>query len=143
MASALMKRSVPMICQRCLLLMQPKVATHRLITTSAALYRNMKWRERENIARSNEYGPFADLPDWSYLDGRETPLRTGQLMRKEEQREIAKRIDLLAAEMTKAVTDHQDKIQSEEDQRIEIHARKLRQKGSKYKKHEKLYRVIP
>lgn len=56
---------------------------------------------------------------------------------------MQKRIDLLAGEMMKAVNDHKEQIQSEEDERIEQLATKLKAKGDKYKKKEKLRRVLP
>ena len=59
--------------------------------------------------------------------------------------ELQKRIDLLAAEMQKAIDDHKNNIQSEEDEKIAIQARKLRMKGSKHRtrKQERLLKVIP
>ena len=56
---------------------------------------------------------------------------------------LQKRIDLLAGEMQKAIDDHKNNIQSEEDEKIAKQARKLRMKGSKHRKRERLLKVIP
>ncbi|CAG0912562.1 unnamed protein product [Notodromas monacha] len=51
------------------------------------------WRRaRGQCQTRNRYGPLADLPDWSYIDGRPGPLTNGQRSRLEKQKAMADEI---------------------------------------------------
>ena len=60
------------------------------------------WRRKRNL--NNGYGPLADTPDWSFLDGRPAPPGTLATQRKAIQRQICERIILLLSEIAEAKT---------------------------------------
>ncbi|XP_071524789.1 large ribosomal subunit protein mL52 [Panulirus ornatus] len=75
------------------------------------------------------HGPLIDGPDYTFLDGRPTPLRSGQRRRAQEQRDIAVKVLQLMKETKFAIERHQ-KIQLEEKQKKqEIQDAKLKPKG--------------
>lgn len=48
---------------------------YRGIQTSAVRAIDMKWREERGLARNpNTHGPLTNLPDYTFMDGRPTPL---------------------------------------------------------------------
>jgi hypothetical protein len=48
------------------------------------------WRQKVGLPKlQTARGPLTDLPDYSFLDGRPTPLSVGQVKRKELQEELA------------------------------------------------------
>ncbi|XP_069113786.1 large ribosomal subunit protein mL52-like [Argopecten irradians] len=52
-----------------------------------------EWRVKQGKAMDGiSYGPLTDLPDYTYLDGRPTPLSKGQLRRREMNKEMAKNV---------------------------------------------------
>ncbi|XP_043914360.1 39S ribosomal protein L52, mitochondrial isoform X2 [Protopterus annectens] len=62
----------------------------RLFSCGAVQQAGSKWRLEHGMARSNsEYGPFTDLPDWSFADGRPAPPCKGELRRRKEREEFA------------------------------------------------------
>lgn len=76
-------------------------------------------------------GPLVDGADYTFLDGRSTPLRVGQRRRAQEQREVSAKVIQLLQE-TKFATERQARLQLEKQQkRQEIIESKLKAKGHK------------
>nr|XP_040132258.1 39S ribosomal protein L52, mitochondrial isoform X1 [Ictidomys tridecemlineatus] len=68
-------------------------------------------------ANPSGYGPLTELPDWSYADGRPAPPMKGQLRRKTQREEFARRVVLLSQEMDAGIQAwqlRQQKLQEEE-----------------------------
>ncbi|KAK7469854.1 hypothetical protein BaRGS_00036132 [Batillaria attramentaria] len=131
-----------MACSRCSLLLarvpDVSVLVNRTLCTSTSLYTSKnkpppplrKWGlERFPRDPTNKTGPLTDLPDYTYLDGRPTPLNKGQLKRKKENYELAKRIVTLVQEMEGAKEKYARKQQEEVARREAILAAKLKQKS--------------
>lgn len=77
----------------------------------------------------NSCGPLTDLPDFTYLDGRPTPLGMRQKKRMAKQKEIAKTILTLSKEIDFAVKRHDDMVTAEQENKEKILANKLKPKG--------------
>eukprot|EP00069_Balaena_mysticetus_P013781 bmy_22124T0 len=78
---------------------------------------------------ASRVGPLAELPDWSYGDGRPAPPMKGQLRRKGQREKFARRVVLLSQEMDAGLQVcqlRQQKLQEEE--RKQQHA--LKPKGA-------------
>ncbi|XP_053963118.1 39S ribosomal protein L52, mitochondrial [Anastrepha ludens] len=59
-----------------------------------------KWREQRGLPENpNAFGPLTNLPDYSFLDGRPTPLGANQKRRLKKQQEIAAKILTLSNEL--------------------------------------------
>ncbi|CAG2062818.1 unnamed protein product [Timema podura] len=83
-------------------------------------------------ANPNGFGPLTNLPDFSYKDGRKTPLGVGQQARLLKQREFAKTVVKFCKEMDFAVERH-NRLQKEEEQnRQRILDSKLKPKGKQW-----------
>ncbi|ESO83072.1 hypothetical protein LOTGIDRAFT_236847 [Lottia gigantea] len=87
--------------------------------------RRLKRGESGNKTR---YGPLTDLPDFTYLDGRPTPLTAGQKERKEERIKTAERIMKLVGEMETAQVMYDTRIQREENELKQRQNKALRAK---------------
>ncbi|KAG7177761.1 39S ribosomal protein L52, mitochondrial-like [Homarus americanus] len=75
------------------------------------------------------HGPLINGPDYTFLDGRPTPLRIGQRKRALKQREVSAKVLQLLKE-TKFAIEHHKKLQDEEQQKKhDILASKLKPKG--------------
>lgn len=59
-------------------------------------------KSRDNTS----YGPLIDLPDFSYLDGRPSPLTRRQMERIEEKKQAAKKVYTLLGEIEYAKERH-------------------------------------
>ncbi|XP_073491079.1 large ribosomal subunit protein mL52-like [Aquarana catesbeiana] len=85
----------------------------RNLQRNAVLFAGQDWRKQHCFARSDsEYGPLTNLPDWSFADGRPTPLWKGQIRRQEENKALSSRIVLLSDEIdegTKKWSEKQEK----------------------------------
>ena len=85
------------------------------------------WRiETGRSGNGNTYGPLADLPDWSYADGRPAPLGTGQQKRLAKQKEYADIIYKTVHAIEKA----KEEIASATKARVEKPRLRLKPKGS-------------
>ncbi|ELT93178.1 hypothetical protein CAPTEDRAFT_201398 [Capitella teleta] len=61
-----------------------KTQSSRSLSLSASCCVGRQWRmERGLPPKGNEYGPLTEIPDWSYADGRPTPIHKGELRRRE------------------------------------------------------------
>ncbi|KAJ7313114.1 hypothetical protein JRQ81_004384 [Phrynocephalus forsythii] len=88
------------------------------------------WRVKQGLpVNPSLFGPLTDLPDWSFADGRPAPPMKGQLRRKKENEERARRIVLISKEidhgMEKWEARQREKEQEEEKKRLN----KLQPKG--------------
>ncbi|PIK58047.1 putative 39S ribosomal protein L52, mitochondrial [Apostichopus japonicus] len=100
------------------------------VHSSATCSAGTKWREENNLPRSgNEYGPLTDRPDWSYADGRPSPPSKGAIKRKQQQEELAIRIDQLAEEVLMAKENYQRSLQATADEEVKRQRRQLKPKG--------------
>ncbi|XP_078391432.1 large ribosomal subunit protein mL52 [Cetorhinus maximus] len=81
----------------------------------------MKWRLGHGLAKSGtEYGPLTDLPDWSFADGRPAPPLKGQIRRRQECEDMARRIMMLTGEMDRGMErwrEQQAALQRQEEER--------------------------
>lgn len=89
-----------------------------------------KWRINQGMSRSGtEYGVLTDMPDYSFLDGRPTPLSTNQQKRRQDRIETAKDIMEKLGQVDFAKERFELNEQAEEQQRQSILARKLKPKS--------------
>ncbi|XP_076580411.1 large ribosomal subunit protein mL52 [Chaetodon auriga] len=96
----------------------------RQFSTTCGVQAGNKWRKEHGLARSGtEYGPLTDLPDWSYADGRPAPPMKGQLRRKQEREDLARRIVMLSSEMDRGIEAWREK--QEQAKRKEEHKKSL------------------
>ncbi|MPC08650.1 39S ribosomal protein L52, mitochondrial [Portunus trituberculatus] len=77
------------------------------------------------------HGPLIDGPDYTFLDGRPTPLRIGQIRRARAQREAATKVVQLMSEVQFAIQREKQLKQEQEDTRQQTIASKLKAKGHK------------
>uniref|UniRef100_A0A8C4EA24 Large ribosomal subunit protein mL52 n=1 Tax=Dicentrarchus labrax TaxID=13489 RepID=A0A8C4EA24_DICLA len=91
----------------------------------------VKWLPWQGLARSGtEYGPMTDLPDWSYADGRPAPLMKGQLRRKQEREDLARRIVMLSTEMDRGMEAWREKQEAAKSMEEDKKSLLLKPKGS-------------
>ncbi|XP_036332335.1 39S ribosomal protein L52, mitochondrial [Rhagoletis pomonella] len=61
---------------------------------------DQKWREQKGFpGNPNAFGPVTNMPDYTFLDGRPTPLGSNQKRRIKKQQEIAAKIVTLNSEL--------------------------------------------
>ncbi|XP_033755586.1 39S ribosomal protein L52, mitochondrial-like [Pecten maximus] len=78
-----------------------------------------EWRIKQGKAMDGAtYGPLTDLPDYTYLDGRPTPLSTGQLRRREMNKEMAKNVMQMMGELEFIQKTSEEKRQKKKDREI-------------------------
>jgi hypothetical protein len=100
--------------------------------SSGSKWAGQEWRrERNKPLNPNRYGPFADLPDYTFLDGRRTPPGPNKVKRALKQRAIAEKIIQYCSEIEFAVEREKRLEKEEENRREEILSRKLKPKGKK------------
>ncbi|XP_044143859.1 39S ribosomal protein L52, mitochondrial [Bufo gargarizans] len=108
----------------------------RALHSSALQCAAQDWRIKHGFARSgSEYGPLTDLPDWSFADGRPGPPWKGQIRRKEENKELARRIVLLSNEIDQGIknwTEKQERIKEKQllKQKNQLKAKAVFKKNS-------------
>ncbi|XP_053558286.1 39S ribosomal protein L52, mitochondrial isoform X2 [Bombina bombina] len=104
--------------------------SHRGLQSNTVLSAGQDWRIRHGFARSNtEYGPLADLPDWSFADGRPAPPTKGQIRRKDEREAFARRVVLLSTEMEQGLQNWRDKQQRLMEEKLEKEKNQLKSKA--------------
>lgn len=90
----------------------------RRLHCSVSALAGSQWRLKQGLAANpSGYGPLTELPDWSYADGRPAPPMKGQLRRKTQREEFARRVVLLSQEMDAGIQAwqrRQQKLQKEE-----------------------------
>ncbi|XP_026825535.1 39S ribosomal protein L52, mitochondrial [Ooceraea biroi] len=91
---------------------------------------NHKWRWRQGLTSNpTTFGPLTNLPDYSFKDGRPTPLGTRQKTRMDTQKQYAERIVKLVSEIDYAVDRHARQQEEEKRERQRILDSKLKPKG--------------
>lgn len=113
-------------CSR--LIIYSKVLSRNLSTTSTLA--NQHWREDHGLPLNpNSDGPLTNLPDYSFVDGRTTPLGTNQKKRIEHQQEIARKMVSAIKELDYAKKRHAEMKASKEAEKKQILENKLKPKG--------------
>lgn len=133
-----------------------KAAT-RPIHITAVRFVNPKWREDRNLpAKLNECGPLTNRPDYTFMDGRPTPLgvsclnlvdlygskgvinclwnhyfQVRALTRLTKQRELAQKIVTSCAELNFAKERYQRLLQEKESEKQRIIGEKFKPKGNR------------
>ncbi|KAH8277839.1 hypothetical protein KR018_008504 [Drosophila ironensis] len=80
----------------------------RNLSLSAVRSIDQKWRAGKGLPENpNSFGPLTNLPDYSFLDGRPTPLGANQKRRILKQQEIASKIVELSGELEFAKQRHE------------------------------------
>ena len=102
----------------------------RTLSTSPHLCLDQRWRRKKGLPMNpNAYGVLTDTPDYTFMDGRPTPLGVKQGIRLKERQEQAKKIIALSGEIDFAVEYHKKRQLDEMKQRQSIIANKLKPKG--------------
>ncbi|XP_055704398.1 39S ribosomal protein L52, mitochondrial [Phlebotomus papatasi] len=76
-----------------------------------------------------KFGPLTNMPDYTFMDGRPTPLGTHQRTRLEKQKVIATKIVALNKELAFAKERHQRILREQAEERKNILEGKLKEKG--------------
>ncbi|KAJ8715912.1 hypothetical protein PYW08_013197 [Mythimna loreyi] len=102
----------------------------RALNTSTVVY-SKQWRVQQGLCLNrNAEGVLTDTPDFTYLDGRPTPLLQKQKKRMLRQREYASKIIELCSEIDFAKERHNFMLAAKEDERKSIIANRLKPKGA-------------
>ncbi|XP_029437714.1 39S ribosomal protein L52, mitochondrial isoform X1 [Rhinatrema bivittatum] len=89
------------------------------------------WRVSHGFAPSDsEYGPLADLPDWSFADGRPGHPWKGQVRRQEQREQFARRVVMLHKEMDHGIRVWEEAQCQKSVQREEKRRQLLKPKGA-------------
>ncbi|XP_045495422.1 39S ribosomal protein L52, mitochondrial [Colias croceus] len=106
----------------------------RSLCCSAAL-QSKQWRISQGLsANRTAEGILTDGPDYTFLDGRPTPLLQKQKLRMLKQQDYATKIVQLTSELDFAKTRYQDNIRLEQEERDNIIKNRLKPKGKFLKK---------
>ncbi|XP_017078384.1 39S ribosomal protein L52, mitochondrial [Drosophila eugracilis] len=98
------------------------------LTTTRSI--DQKWRAGKGLPENpNSFGPLTNLPDFTYLDGRPTPLGANQKRRLLKQQEIASRIVELSGELDFAKQRHERLKVAAESEKQRLIQNKLKPKG--------------
>lgn len=101
---------------------------HFSLTTTSLL--NQKHRKERGLPLNpNASGTLTDSPDFSYLDGRITPLGQGQRRRILRDEEVKFKVIALSKEIDFAIERYKQLQIEEENQKRQIIDRKLKPKG--------------
>ncbi|XP_077274560.1 mitochondrial ribosomal protein L52 [Temnothorax americanus] len=97
---------------------------------SCVQYLNQRWRQKRGLtANPNAFGLLTNLPDYTFKDGRPTPLGIRQKARLDKQRGYAARIIKLVGEVDYAVERHARLQKEKERETQQILDNKLKPKG--------------
>ncbi|CAH0398897.1 unnamed protein product [Chilo suppressalis] len=101
----------------------------RAFSCSSLVY-TKQWRISKGLAvNRNAEGFILDGPDYTFLDGRPTPLLNKQKLRMLKQREFASKIIELSSEIDFAKELYQQKLKSAEKEKQRILDDRLKPKG--------------
>ncbi|KAI8117147.1 39S ribosomal protein L52, mitochondrial [Lucilia cuprina] len=102
----------------------------RNISCTARLALDQKWREEQGLPENpNEFGPLTNLPDYTFLDGRPTPLGSNQRKRLIKQQEIAAKIVTMNKELDMAKQRYKQLQEQQAAERQKVMQAKLKPKG--------------
>ncbi|KAH8372927.1 hypothetical protein KR009_008275 [Drosophila setifemur] len=105
-------------------------AAQRSVSLTAARAIDQKWRAGRGLPENpNAFGPLTNLPDYTFLDGRTTPLGANQRRRLLKQQEIAAKIVELSGELDFAKQRHVQLKEEAAAQKQRILQNKLKPKG--------------
>lgn len=103
---------------------------HRNFGTTFPTLLNQKYRKERGLPLNpNASGILTDSADYSFLDGRLTPLGKGQRLRLVRQQEVKQQIILLSKEIDFAIERHTQMKLDEENKKQQIIDSKLKPKG--------------
>ncbi|XP_034106813.1 large ribosomal subunit protein mL52 [Drosophila nasuta] len=106
------------------------VTAQRHIAISASRFIDQKWRADRGLTENpNAFGPLTNLPDYTYLDGRATPLGSNQKKRLLKQQEVAAKIVELSSELEFAKARHERLKSEAKAEKQRIIQNKLKPKG--------------
>ncbi|KAG7189698.1 hypothetical protein KM043_017366 [Ampulex compressa] len=89
------------------------------------------WRMNKGLTENpNAFGPLTNRPDYTFKDGRPTPLGSGQRRRILQQKSYAEKIVKLVGEIDYAIKKHEDILTQKELKKQEILNSKLIPKGN-------------
>ncbi|XP_038223528.1 39S ribosomal protein L52, mitochondrial [Zerene cesonia] len=112
---------------------QTNGATRSLCCTAAL--QSKEWRLSKGFsANRTAEGILTDGPDYTFLDGRPTPLLKKQQLRMIKQQDYATKIVELTSELEFAKNRYQDKIRMEQEERDAVLRNRLKPKGKQLKK---------
>ncbi|EDW09174.2 39S ribosomal protein L52, mitochondrial [Drosophila mojavensis] len=114
-----------------LCLINPALITaQRHVALSAVRCVDQGWRAAKGLPENpNAFGPLTNLPDYTYLDGRPTPLGSNQHRRLLKQQEIAAKIVELSSELDFAKERHERLKKQAQAEKQRIIQNKLKPKG--------------
>ncbi|XP_017027753.1 large ribosomal subunit protein mL52 [Drosophila kikkawai] len=102
----------------------------RNIAISASRCIDQKWRADKGLPENpNAFGPLTNMPDYTFLDGRTTPLGSNQKRRLLKQQEIASKIVELTGELEFAKQRHERLKAQAAAEKQRIIQNKLKPKG--------------
>ncbi|XP_052758988.1 39S ribosomal protein L52, mitochondrial isoform X2 [Galleria mellonella] len=106
---------------------------------SSTLVRDTKqWRVSQGLpANRNAEGILTDGPDYTFLDGRPTPLLHKQKLRMLKQREYAAQIVEMCAELDFAKERHQNLLKAEAEEKQKYIESRLKPKGNMLSRNSK------
>lgn len=97
---------------------------------TSTICQSIGWRKQNRLETNpNKYGPLTNLPDYTYLDGRPTPLGCRQQVRLNKQKIIAQKVVEGLHEIDFAMKRHQNQLQLKENERQKAISNKLKPKG--------------
>ncbi|EDV59650.1 39S ribosomal protein L52, mitochondrial [Drosophila erecta] len=106
------------------------ITAQRGIALTATRAIDQKWRAAKGLPENpNAFGPLTNLPDYTYLDGRPTPLGANQKKRLLKQQDIATRIVELSGELEFAKQRHERLKENAESEKQRLIQSKLKPKG--------------
>ncbi|XP_022232232.2 39S ribosomal protein L52, mitochondrial [Drosophila obscura] len=107
-----------------------KIIAQRYVAVTATRAIDQKWREDKGLPENpNAFGPLTNLPDYTFLDGRPTPLGSNQNKRLLRQQEIATKIVELSGELEFAKQRHERQRIAAATEKQRIIENKLKPKG--------------
>ncbi|XP_062544968.1 large ribosomal subunit protein mL52 isoform X1 [Armigeres subalbatus] len=100
-------------------------------TISSKIFHNdfTEIKERNLPRNPNKSGPLTDLPDYTFLDGRVTPLGANQTKRLLQQHELANKIVTMSKEMDFAVERYRTLQANKQKENKQVLDQKLKPKG--------------
>ncbi|XP_001360743.4 39S ribosomal protein L52, mitochondrial [Drosophila pseudoobscura] len=107
-----------------------RITAQRYVAVTTARAIDQKWREAKGLPENpNAFGPLTNLPDYTFLDGRPTPLGSNQKKRLERQQEIATKIVELSGELEFAKQRYERQRVAAATEKQRIIQNKLKPKG--------------
>ncbi|XP_017150606.1 39S ribosomal protein L52, mitochondrial [Drosophila miranda] len=107
-----------------------RITAQRYVAVTTALAIDQKWREDKGLPENpNAFGPLTNLPDYTFLDGRPTPLGSNQKKRLVRQQEIATKIVELSGELEFAKQRYERQRVAAATEKQRIIQNKLKPKG--------------